>query len=83
LRDWDNKEEEHSKKDTINAILIISAVFALGFFVGVMWGLAWESAVIGVTPPVFGEVQIQLSSITHSITLHETIGIRDEVQVLP
>jgi len=84
MRDWDKSEETKSKKDSITAILIISSVFALGFFVGVLWGLSWDSAMIDPesTPRVFAYAEVQLSSITHSISLHDGIGIRDEVQIL-
>jgi len=84
MRDWDKGEEMKSKKDSITAILIISSVFALGFFVGVLWGLTWETTMIDPEPAprIFAYAEVQLSSITYSISLHDGIGISDEVQIL-
>jgi len=73
MRDWDKSEETKSKKDSIGVIMLVSAIFAFGFIMGILWGMSWETAVLEPIPPVFGEVQIQLSS----------IGVTDEVQILP
>jgi len=50
---WDEKEEERSKG--VSGILFLAIiVFAIGFTIGVFWGLSWASSVIEVVPHVFG-----------------------------
>ncbi len=50
---WDEKEEQQSKG--ISGVLFFAIiVFAIGFVIGVLWGLSMSEAALTPIPPVFG-----------------------------
>jgi len=54
LARWDEKENQQSKG--VSGVLFLAImVFAIGFTIGVFWGLSWASSVVEILPPVFGE----------------------------
>jgi len=83
LSRWDEKEKQQSKG--VSGILFLAImVFAIGFTIGVFWGLSWASSVGEVVPRVFGEeTQILSSSLTKTvhITLYDGISVGDSVHV--
>jgi len=45
LTRWDEKEEQQSQG--ISGLLFLAIiVFALGFTIGILWGLSWASSVV-------------------------------------
>ncbi len=82
---WDEKEEQQSKGIS-GLVFFAIMIFAIGFFIGVLWGLSWADAAQTVIPPVFGEsVTIYTSNLTttHHITLYDGISIGDNVVTSP
>jgi len=82
---WD--EQEKQKSAGISGLLFLAIiVFAIGFTIGVLWGLSWASSVVEIVPPVFGEeAEILSSSLTKTvhITLYDGIGIKDSIVTTP
>lgn len=73
---WDNRESEKAKGMS-GFVFFIIIVFALGFIVGVFWGLSWSEAVVQPIPPVFGE---EFSE--YKLFLHDSVGISDTILIL-
>ncbi len=82
---WDEQEKEKSKG--ISGVLFFAImVFAIGFVIGVLWGLQWaDIAQLEPVPPVFGEATIYTSNLTttHQISLYDGISIGDRVVTSP
>ena len=73
---WDEKEEERSK-GVSGFVFFMIMVFAIGFFLGVFWGLSWYEATNIIVPPVFGE------EINHyKLFLQDSVGISDTILIL-
>ena len=67
----------------ISGLLFLAIiVFAIGFTIGILWGLSWADVAIGPVPPVFGEATVLTSSLT-KITLYDGISIGDSVVTTP
>jgi len=74
--EWDNREAEKAKGMS-GFVFFIVIVFALGFTVGVFWGLSWYEATNIIVPPVFGE---EISE--YKLFLHDSVGISDTILIL-
>jgi len=76
MRDWDNRETEKSK-GVSGFVFFLIFIFALGFMIGVFWGLSWADSVQTIVPPVFGE---EISE--YKLFLHDSVGISDTILIL-
>jgi len=75
-REWDNREAEKSK-GVSGFVFFLIFIFAIGFFLGVFWGLSWYEATNIIVPPVFGE---EISE--YKLFLHDSVGISDTILIL-
>jgi len=75
-REWDNREAEKAKGMS-GFVFFMIMVFAIGFFIGVFWGLSWYEATNIIVPPVFGE---EISE--YKLFLHDSVGISDTILIL-
>jgi len=73
---WDEQEKQRSQGIS-GLLFIVIFVFALGFVIGIFWGLSWYESANIIVPPVFGE----LATTTYHITLYDGISVGDSIHV--